>query len=278
MAGAETLASAWASAQTLLRDCALPTAEARTLLAHCVGVNRERLIAHPEYPIDERTQALFARLAVARQQGTPMAYLVGAQEFYGHRVRVTPEVLIPRPETELLVQTGLGLLDRHANARVLELGTGSGCVAIALALQRPDLWVVATDRSVAALCVARQNALDLGATVQFLAADWYAPLQGRFDLVLSNPPYVHAADEHLWALRYEPRVALTDESDGLSALRIVVAGARGRLASGGRLLLEHGFDQADAVREMMQDHGLVHVQTLRDLAGQERCCLGQCPG
>jgi len=278
MAGAETLASAWAGAQTLLRGCALPMAEARTLLAHCVGVNRERLIAHPEYPIDERTQALFARLAAARQQGTPMAYLVGAQEFYGHRVRVTPEVLIPRPETELLVQTGLQLLDGHANARVLELGTGSGCVAIALALQRPDLWIVATDRSVAALCVARQNALDLGATVQFLAGDWYAPLQGRFDLVLSNPPYVHAADEHLRALRYEPRVALTDESDGLSALRIVVAGARGRLASGGRLLLEHGFDQADAVREMMQDQGLVHVQTLRDLAGQERACLGQCPG
>jgi len=173
------------------------------------------------------------------------------------------------------VETGLRLLHGHTDARVLELGTGSGCVAIALALERPDLSIVASDCSVAALRIAQENCIRLGATLQLVAGHWYDPLRGRFDLILSNPPYVASGDRHLAQLRFEPRTALTDERDGLTALRIIIAGAREHLASGGHLLVEHGYDQGAAVREFMQRHGLVGIRTLRDLAGHERACLGQ---
>jgi len=262
-------------AQALLRGCALPLPEARSLLAYSLGVRREHLIAHPEEPVDEQTRADFERLVADRQRSMPMAYLLGVQEFYGHGLCVSPEVLVPRPETEVLVQTGLQLLCGRAQARVLELGTGSGCIAVALALARPDLWIVATDRSKAALRVARKNCARLGATVQLVAGNWYAPIQGRFDLIVSNPPYVSVADPHLAQLRFEPRAALTDEDDGLSALRTVIAGAPTRLAAGGHLLVEHGYDQGAAVRGIMRQHGLARVVTLRDLSGQERAGLGQ---
>jgi len=266
------------SAQAQLRDCALPLQQARALLAHALGVSRERLIAHPEYSIDEHTQANFARLVRERERGMPMAYLLGVQEFYGRPMGVNPAVLIPRPETELLVQTALRLLQGRAQARVLELGTGSGCISITMALERPDLWILASDRSRQALCVARQNCLRLGATLQLLAGDWYAPVQGRFDLIVSNPPYIRVTDEHLAQLRFEPRMALTDEGEGLTAVRTIVAGAAEHLCPGGHLLVEHGYDQAAAVRELMLCHGLASVGTLRDLAGHERACLGQNPG
>ena len=263
------------SAQALLCDCALPPQQARALLAHALGVSRERLIAHPEYPIDKSARASFARLVRARARGVPMAYLLGVQEFYGRLMGVTPAVLIPRPETELLVQTALRLLHGRARATVLELGTGSGCVAVTIALERPDAWIVASDRSTAALQIARQNCIDLGATLQLLAGNWYAPLQGRFDLILSNPPYIRGNDEHLPQLCFEPREALTDESDGLSALRAIIAGAAKHLSPGGHLLVEHGYDQAQPVRELMVRHGLSSVCTQHDLAGHERVCLGQ---
>jgi len=267
-----------ASAQAVLGNCTLPKREARVLLAHALGVSRERLIAHPEHPIDECARARFARLIKERARGIPMAYLLGVQEFYGRLMSVTPAVLVPRPETEILVQTALRLLDGRPMARVLELGTGSGCIAIAIALERPDLQIVATDRSTAALQVARENCNRLGAALQLLAGDWYAPLQGRFDLILSNPPYIRVADEHLPQLRFEPRAALTDEGDGLISLRTIVAGASEYLTPGGHLLVEHGYDQAAAVRELMLCHGLAKVCTLHDLAGHERACLGQKPG
>lgn len=265
------------SAQAQLRNCALPLQQARALLAHALGVSRERLIAHPEYPLDEHMQARFARLVRERERGMPMAYLLGVQEFYGRPMGVNPAVLIPRPETELLVQTALHLLNGRVQARVLELGTGSGCIGIAMALERSDLRIVATDRSTAALRVARQNCIRLGATLQLLAGDWYAPLRGRFDLIVSNPPYIRVTDEHLAQLGFEPRFALTDESDGLTALHTIIAGAADHLSSGGHLVLEHGYDQAAAVRELMRRHGLANVCTLRDFAGHERACLGQNP-
>ncbi|HXY21197.1 MAG TPA: peptide chain release factor N(5)-glutamine methyltransferase [Burkholderiaceae bacterium] len=259
----------------MLRNCALPPQQARALLAHALGISRERLIAHPEYPIDEFAGARFARLVRERARGMPMAYLLGVKEFYGHLMSVTPAVLIPRPETELLVQTALRLLHGRERATVLELGTGSGCIAIAMALERPDLRIIASDRSTAALRIAKENCIRLGANLQLLAGHWYAPLQGRFDLIVSNPPYIRATDEHLLQLGFEPRAALTDESDGLTALRTIIAGAAEHLSRGGHLLVEHGYDQAGAVRELMLRHGLASVCALQDLAGHERACLGR---
>lgn len=275
MRGQDSCARAPATAQMLLRGCALPLQEARALLAHVLSMPRERLIAHPELPVGERAHASFAQLVEQRRRGIPMAYLLGVQEFYGHALRVTPEVLIPRPDTELLVHTALRLLQGRTQARVLELGTGSGCIAIALALERPDLRIVASDRSPAALRVAQQNCRRLGAPIHLVAGEWYAPLAGRFDLIVSNPPYVAVTDAHLAQLRFEPRMALTDEADGLSALRTIVGGAPRHLAPSGVLLVEHGYDQGAAVRELMADRGLRGIATLRDLAGHERACLGE---
>jgi release factor glutamine methyltransferase len=260
--------------QQILRACGLAPAEARALLALALQAPRERLIAHPEARVDAPAAERFARLVAERRAGRPMAYLLGEQEFYGHVLGVTPAVLIPRPDTELLVETALDLLRGHRAARVLELGTGSGCIALALALERPDLHVVASDRSVPALQVARENGRRLGVALSLVAGDWYAPIQGRFDLIISNPPYIAADDAHLAELGFEPRTALTDGGDGLAALRAVVAGARARLAPGGHLLVEHGYDQGPAMRERMRAHGFDPVTTLRDLAGRERACLG----
>jgi len=265
---------ALASAHALLRACPLAPKEARALLAHALEVPAERLIAHPESRVDQRAQEAFSHLVSERQRGTPMAYLLGVQEFYGHRVRVTPEVLIPRPDTELLVETALHLLRGRAGMRVLDLGTGSGCIGIALALARPDLWIVACDRSPAALRVAQENCGRLGVSLQLVAAQWYAPMRGHFDLIISNPPYIAAGDRHLADLSFEPRAALTDEADGLTALRTIIAGAGERLSRGGQLLVEHGYDQGPAVRAMMLEYGFAQATTLRDLAGQERACLG----
>ncbi len=262
------------AAAPVMAGSGLPPGEARTLLGHVLGMRRERLIAHPQTPVPAAATARFAALAARRRTGEPMAYLLGAQEFHGHHLSVTRDVLIPRPETELLVDTALELLAGTPAARVLDLGTGSGAIAIALALAQPDWTVVATDRSAAALCVARHNAQRLGARLHLLAGDWWLPVGGRFDLIVSNPPYIARDDVHLAALGHEPRTALTDEADGLGPLRTIIGGAAARLDDGGWLLVEHGYDQGAAVRELMSRERFA-PRTLRDLAGLERACLGR---
>jgi len=253
----------------------LPPREKRALLAHALGVPRERLLAHPEAAVPPLALERFGRMARARAAGAPLAYLVGVQEFYGLPMQVTPAVLIPRPDTELLVEQALAVLPADGAARVLELGTGSGCIAIALALARPAWSVLATDRSVAALEVARANGERLGARVQWVAGDWFAPLRGRFELIVSNPPYIAANDPHLAQLGYEPHEALSDGGDGLGALRHIVAGAGAQLERGGWLLLEHGYDQGAAVRALLRQHGYGRIATARDLAGRERVGAGR---
>ncbi len=260
-------------ADRLLSASGLPASEARALLAGVLEMRREQLIAHPQTPVPAAAAEHFAALAARRRGGEPMAYLLGVQEFHGHRLRVTPDVLVPRPETELLVDTALELLAGRPGARVLDLGTGSGAIAIALALAQPQWTVLASDRSAAALRVAARNAAALGARVQLFAADWWQPVRGCFDLIVSNPPYVAAGDAHLHALVHEPRAALTEEADGLAALRAIIGGAVRQLAKGGWLLVEHGYDQGAAVRELMSQAGF-EPRTLRDLAGLERACLG----
>ena len=261
----------------LMRGCALDALDARVLLRTVLGVDDAYLIAHADDEVSAQHEAAFRALAARRSAGEPVAYLVGEREFYGHAFTVTPAVLIPRPETELLVELAL----QHTPQRVLDLGTGSGCIAISIALARPDAQVVAVDLSAAALQVARDNAARFNAhNVTCRQSRWFDALRGeRYELIVSNPPYVAAGDAHLAQgdLRFEPDGALASGADGLADIRVIVAGARAHLAPGGRLLFEHGYDQAPRCRELLHQAGFVAVQSWRDLAGIERVSSGCAP-
>jgi len=254
----------------LIAASGIAVPEARALLAHVLGVPREALISQPSDPVPAAAAAQFRNLCQRRLQSQPVAYLLGEREFFGRRFAVDASVLVPRPETEGLVELALELLAGRPAPALIDLGTGSGCIAVTLALERPDARVWASDISHAALERARGNAAALGARVNFVRADWYSGLAGRFDLIACNPPYIAPHDPHLAALTAEPRIALTDERDGTACLQAVIAGAAGRLYDGGVLLVEHGYDQADAVRALMQSHGLHAAQTRADLAGLAR--------
>ncbi len=263
---------------TLLTNSSLSRVESRRLLAAALVTPIETIIAHPELDVDEAAAARFAGLAERRAQGEPIAYLVGEREFYGRRFAVSPAVLIPRPETELLVQLALHRLREQRVPRVLDLGTGSGCLAITLALECPQATVVAVDRSADALAVASANADRLGARVQFLASDWFEAIDSTFDVVVANPPYVATNDAHLSALRHEPQSALVAGPDGLAELRRIVPGAQVCLRKGGWLVVEHGHDQGRAVRELFAHAGFNEIETHRDIAGIERACTGSMGG
>lgn len=272
------------TAADVLRASGLPPLEARVLLMHVLGWRRTELITRDQETLDDASVARFDALVTRRLDGEPIAQLVGRREFFGLDFEVTPDVLIPRPETELLVETVLGIIAGTPSPRVLDLGTGSGAIAVSLAHARPDAKVWAVDRSPGALDVARSNAVRLldpareGRSVTFVASDWTANLEPSllFEAIVSNPPYIASGDPHLEQgdLRFEPRSALTDESDGLSAIREIVEKTPFLLAVNGALWLEHGYDQADAVRRLMQARGFSDVHSLRDLAGIERCTGG----
>jgi release factor glutamine methyltransferase len=255
--------------------------DAQLLLAHLLARPRAWLIAHDDTPLDVAQGPAWRALLARRAAGEPLAYLVGAKEFHGLTLQVDARVLVPRPETELLVDWAL---ERLADAtgpapRVADLGTGSGAIALAVKHAWPAAEVLATDVDDGALEVARANAARLGLALATRRSAWWAALVGeRFDLVLSNPPYIAGADPHLPALRHEPSLALTPGGDGLDALRAIVAGAGAHLRAGGWLLLEHGHDQAEAVHALLRLHGFEAIETRRDLAGQPRCTGGQAPG
>ena len=257
--------------------------DAQLLLGHVLGRDRSWLIAHDDDALDDAAAQRYAALWARRQTGEPLAYLVGEKEFHGLVLSVDPAVLVPRPDTETLVDWALALLDGElagrGHARVADLGTGSGAIALAIQHRRPDAQVCAVDLSEAALGVARANAARLGLAVRFHAGSWWAPLAGRhFDLVVSNPPYIAGDDPHLAALQHEPALALTPGGDGLDAIRSIVAGSAGHLGAGAWLLLEHGWDQADAVAALLRAAGFEAVATRRDLAGHARCTGGRWPG
>ncbi|MCS6945485.1 MAG: peptide chain release factor N(5)-glutamine methyltransferase [Sutterellaceae bacterium] len=262
-------------AAALLAAAGLPRREARALLAHVLAVPREALIADPQRPVPTAAAARFAQLAQRRRAGEPLAYLLGYCEFYGRPFAVNAAVLVPRPETETLVQLALARLRQMAAPWVLDLGTGSGCVAVTLALECAAATVLASDVSSAALAVARANAHRLGAQVAFFQGDWLAAVRGPFDLIVSNPPYVAAGDPHLAALRFEPAAALIGGDDGLAALRAIIKAAPSSLRSGGWLLVEHGYDQAAAVRALLRGAGFGAITTTRDAAGIERVTSAQ---
>jgi len=267
-------------AAVLLAASGLPRGEVRALLAHALDVRRERLIAHPETAVPAAAAATFRALAQRRAAGEPLPYLLGTQEFYGRPFAVNADVLIPRPDTETLIDVALACLASHPAPRVLELGTGSGCIAITLQCERSRACVVATDVSEPALAVARGNAQRLGATVEFRHGDWWAavPATERYDLVVSNPPYVAAGDPHLADLGHEPSLALTDGDDGLRCLAAIAQIAPTRLVPGGWLVLEHGYDQGPAVAALLASAGLLDVSTASDAAGRPRVTRGQAPG
>jgi release factor glutamine methyltransferase len=262
----------------LLAASGLPALEARALLAHRLGIPRERLIAHPGMEIAAPAADAFHAAVHRRRAGEPLAYLLGEKEFYGRPFAVTPDVLVPRPETELLVDLALARLRARPASRVLDLGTGSGCIAITLALEQPAARVVATDASPAALAVARSNAERLGAPVEWLAGDWYGALDvaRTFDLIVANPPYVAAGDPHLVDLRFEPAAALTDGGNGLACLTAIVRGAASHLSHDGVLIVEHGHDQSAVVCALFAEagfHAVAHV----DGQGHLRAAVGHRP-
>jgi release factor glutamine methyltransferase len=287
----------------VLAQAGLAPIDAQVLLGHVLGHDRAWLAAHPTDPLHATDVETFFRLARRRRDGEPVAYLTGEREFRSLSLAITPAVLVPRPETETLVECALRKLPAARPLRVLDLGTGSGAIALALARERFDAHVVATDVSPSALAIARSNAERLALrNVEFLHADWYDTptdagaaavvpatvaadrdaeglplLRGPFDIVVSNPPYVAQGDPHLREgdVRHEPIAALVSGEDGLDALRIIVAGAPGRLTGGGALVVEHGYDQASAVRTLLEQAGFVDIESLRDLAGTPRVAAGR---
>jgi len=274
-----TVRQALAQAAKLAAVTSTPRLDAEVLLAHVLQRPRSWLFSWPDHSIDESLHASFTALLARRAQGEPVAYLIGQQAFWTLELLVTPAVLIPRPETELLVEQALGL-GPGGVAQVVDLGTGSGAIALALATERPAWRITATDCSVDALDVAADNARRLGVTtVTFSPGSWCDALQPGtyFDLIVSNPPYIEPDDDHLQhrTLTYEPRIALVAAEDGLADIRVICGQARGFLRSGGFLLLEHGYDQGDRVRAIMTAAGYCNTETIKDLAGHDRVTRGQ---
>ncbi|MGN7724378.1 peptide chain release factor N(5)-glutamine methyltransferase [Luteimonas sp. 22616] len=269
-----------ASADACLRAARahVEVGEAALLLAHVLGRSRGWLYAHGDAPVPAPDLARFEQLVARRAAGEPVAYLLGTRGFWRFDLAVTPDTLIPRPETELLVELALARIPAQSAAQVADLGTGSGAIALAIASERPQARVVAVDISGDALEVARGNAaaLDLD-NVEFRRGDWLSPLAGeRCDLIASNPPYIAEGDAHLAQgdLRFEPRGALASGADGLEAIRIIAAAAPAHLRDGGWLLVEHGWEQGAAVRALFEAAGLVDVATEPDLEQRDRVTLG----
>lgn len=252
--------------------------DAQLLLLQVLGppaTGRAWLLAHGDAPLSVSQQQQFAALSARRAAGEPLAYIAGQQEFFGLALQVDARVLVPRSDTETLVHWALDALAGRPAPKVIDLGTGSGAVALAIQHQRPDARVTGIDSSLGALTVAHANASRLALPVRFRQSHWLADVQGEFDLIVSNPPYIAEGDPHLPALAHEPAPALTAGPDGLADLRTIVKQAPDHLNPGGWLLLEHGYNQADAVQSLLRDAGFVAVTGRTDLAGITRCSGGQ---
>ncbi len=261
-----------------LRESGLDAVDARVLLRHVIGCDEAWLISHKDRQLSAKEQEAYATLRARRAAGEPVAYLTGEREFYSLAFKVTPAVLIPRPETELLVETALEHIPADAPCRVLDLATGSGCVAIAIAKHCPRARMTATEVSLAALAVVRENAARHGVNIEFMESDWFAALSGRrFDFIVANPPYVAEGDPHLneGDLRFEPRPALVAGTAGLDCIEVIVEQAPRHLAAGGWLLFEHGYDQGACSRALLAAAGYADIVTRRDLAGIERVSGGR---
>lgn len=264
------------------RELGLDRLDAELLLGHILRKGRAWLLAHDDACLSAEQQVPWLQGLHRRAAGEPLAYIVGHKEFHGLALTVTPDVLVPRPDTETLVDWALDVLAARPPSasppQILDLGTGSGAIALALAHRHPDAGITAVDASLAALTIARENARRHDLRVDFQHGSWLQPVAGRrFDLIVSNPPYIADDDPHMAALGHEPRQALTAGPDGLADLRVIVSQAPAHLSPGGHLLLEHGYDQAVAVTQLLVDRGFINVSTRFDLGGQARCTGGQWP-
>jgi release factor glutamine methyltransferase len=260
------------------RGAGLDRLDAQLLLAHVLQKDRSWVHAHGDDVLSEPALGVLHGFIDRRAKGEPLAYLTGEKEFHGLTLHVTPAVLIPRPDTETLVDWGLQLLQDIDGPAILDMGTGSGAIALALKHRRPDSQVTAVDASADALAVARGNAERLRLPVHFVLSDWWRALPAdRHDLIASNPPYIAAGDPHLPALAHEPELALTPGGDGTSALTELVQHAPDHLKPGGWLLLEHGHDQAATVQALLRRRGFGSIETRRDLGDNERCTGGKWP-
>ena len=252
--------------------------EAEILLCHSLAISRSWLYANPEQQVESRHHDDFLLLVQRRGQGEPIAYLTGNREFWSLRLKVTPDVLIPRPETELLVETVLARIPSDVPWRIADLGTGSGAIALAIARERPGCEVWATDISPAALSIAQENidALGLG-HIHLLQGSWFSPLAGKFNCIVSNPPYVSCNDPHMKEgdIRFEPASALTSGADAMASIRHIAVESLPRLEDGGLLAFEHGYEQGAASRQLLLQLGYADVKTIRDLAGLERVTTGK---
>jgi release factor glutamine methyltransferase len=264
------------AARSLLSHSDSPRLDAELLLGKILGLSRAGLIARSNEPVSGESQKTFASLIEERRRGTPVAYLTGTREFWSLALHVTPAVLVPRPETEILVDLALQRLPEDHAAKVLDLGTGSGAIALAIAAERPLSQVTGVDISAAALEVARQNACALRlARIDWRLGSWFAPVRGqRFDMIVANPPYIAAADPALEKLTAEPAIALCDGPTGLEALSTIAAGAAAHLTRHGWLLLEHGSAQGADVARLLQSHGFSSVRSHPDFSGKLRVTLG----
>ena len=254
--------------------------EVRALLCHALGnVSHAWLIAHGDEPVTDTLRQTFEALLARRIAGEPIAHILGQREFFGREFKVTPATLIPRPDTEILIETALKKIPATQPCRILDLGTGTGAIGITLALECPHSQVVIVDFSNEALAVAKENIHRLAAhNVTALHSDWYSAVQGqRFDLIVSNPPYIETGDPHLQQgdLRFEPITALASGADGLDDIRTISRQAANHLTPGGWLMLEHGYQQCAAVRDILEQHGFTNISTVTDLAGHERVTLGR---
>ena len=259
--------------QCLKPDKSIARLEARVIAAHAWNVSASWLIAHDTDALTSRQHAHFQTLLERRLGGEPIAYITGKREFFGRVFHVTPAVLIPRPETELLVETVLAQIPMQQPIEILELGTGSGCIAISLALERPLAQITATDKYEEALEVAKMNAQNLGAQITFLKSDWFSALTHRqFDLIVSNPPYVAGDDAHLLRgdVRFEPRTALASGLKGMDDLAHLISRTPSFLKNQAGIYLEHGYDQTRAIAELLKQAGFSRLHTAKDLAGHDR--------
>lgn len=265
--------------QDLLAISDSPQLDAELLLSHCLGRNRSFLRAWPEQLLSTRETEAFQTLLQKRLQGTPIAYLLGEREFWSRPFKVTPDVLIPRPDTELIIELALQLLGDKPMAKLIDLGTGSGIIAVTLALEIPKSTLLACDISLDALAIAKHNATLLGAkNLSLVQSDWFSAIDDHdFDLVIANPPYIAMDDPHLLQgdVRFEPLQALISPDQGLKDIRVLTDQARRHLTSGGYLLIEHGYQQQQAVQEIFQQFDFKHVTTHCDLAGNPRVTIGQ---
>lgn len=275
-----SIGDALANSQQQLSACSdSPRLDAEILLAMVLGVSRAQLFARPEARVSEQEDVRFKQLLARRLSGEPIAHIQGHREFWSLQLDVTPATLIPRPETELLVELALERIPLSASFAIADLGTGSGAIALAVASERPHCRIIATDTSAEALVIAQRNATQLELTnILFQQSDWFQTLESmRFDLILSNPPYIRSNDPHLTQgdVRFDPRSALVSGADGLDALRCIVSASPQHLRSGGWLIVEHGYDQGVAVAGLFAAAGFTEIATMNDLGGQPRVSLGK---